>query len=358
MEKTKEKNDLFDLLNKAFSANYTCLRIANQDVPFSGDLVQTRDSIFRKKTLKEHWIRAKMKDAAEQRTELLTAFLKAKEMYFNELDMSMEDKKAKDLLMLHFNRYYQTNKTFEECFDGYEILDEDFKAIFELFDEYKTIPENRLGMSMLLNVYYNYLDYVTDKTFVVATCDIIDTLADDLNSAGYRTFYYNKPRNPRISTISREEIDKLILKTHEILLKFEKESKQKKKEAEVFAKNAKKTHSELATQQYFEHQVALTRYAILEEKLKALSYFLTVLDNRLTATGKDIDDSKILRFGEGFLDLTSGINVFDDNNRLKVNHTYIHDLERKHLTFLFKSIGYENPLDSQQEKTDSTKQKQ
>ena len=47
MKEKQANNELYDLLNKAFSANYTCLRIANQEGAFSGDLVQTREQVFK-----------------------------------------------------------------------------------------------------------------------------------------------------------------------------------------------------------------------------------------------------------------------------------------------------------------------
>lgn len=358
MKEKQANNELYDLLNKAFSANYTCLRIANQEGAFSGDLIQTRDQVFKRKGLKEHWLAAKMKDAAGQRHDLLDAFSKAKFASFADLDMDGEDKRNKDLLMRLFNQYYGTNKSFEECFDGYEILDEDFKAIFELFDERKTIPSTRLGMSMLLNVYYNFLNYWTDRTFVISTCDIIDTLSDDLNSSGYRTFYFGHPRNPQVSVISKAEIEEMILTVYNFITKFETELKIQKKKSASAEKMVKKKPSDETKQQYFESQFESTRISILEEKVKALSFFLTVLDKRLSATGKDLEDSKILRFTEGVFDFTSGINVFDENNTLKVDKTYIHDLERKHLTFLFKQVGLECPLDKKQAQNQSEKQNQ
>lgn len=358
MKENQEIPELYNLLNKAFSANYTCLRIANQEGSFSGDLIQTSDQIFKKKGFKEHWLAAKMKDASHQRNELLAAFSKAKEATFSDFDIEKEDERNKAVLMQHFNHYYGTNKRFEECFDGYEILDEDFKAIFELFDERKTIPSTRLGMSFLLNVYYTYLNYWSDRTFVRSTCDIIDTLSDDLNSSGYRTFYFGHPRNPQVSVISKAEIEEMILTVYNFITKFETELKIQKKKSASAEKLVKKKPSDESKQNYFETQFESNRMSILEEKVKALSFFLTVLDKRLSATGKDLEDSKILRFTEGVFDFTSGINVFDENNTLKVDKTYIHDLERKHLTFLFKQVGLECPLDKKQAQNQSEKQNQ
>ena len=52
-------------LCKALSMNYTCLRIAGQDLKENNSLVYTRQDIFGSKTMKDVWLSKKLKDVAD-----------------------------------------------------------------------------------------------------------------------------------------------------------------------------------------------------------------------------------------------------------------------------------------------------
>ena len=99
--------------------------------------------------------------------------------------------------------------------------------------------------------------------------------------------------------------------------------------------------------------MTLKELQIRRSKIKETCGFVSVLKDRLTAASSDYDQSFGTKLAESFYDLTSGINIADEKNNIKVNSTYIHDLEKQYLTFLFKSLGLDNPF----EKSTKTQEK-
>lgn len=353
MKKRKDPT-LYDLLCDAISCNYTCFRIANQGkLNLQGGNVYSRDDIFGGKTIRDYWLDEKMSGALETRKGVFDNLNNAIQLTFSDIDIDVEMAKMQASLMEQFNNYYKTNKKFNECFDEYEILDPDFKAVFDRFDNYAIISENRLGMNFLINTYYTYRNALQDAMNVKAFVAIFRALEDDLNSRGYPTMFYGKPRT-ELSILSKEQIENIAITLAPVIEMNESlVAEQNKFLSEIHKKQRKNPLDRTLAQSSLQASMTLKELQIRRSKIKETCGFVSVLKDRLTAASSDYDQSFGTKLAESFYDLTSGINIADEKNNIKVNSTYIHDLEKQYLIFLFKSLGLDNPF----EKSTKTQEK-
>ena len=72
----------------------------------------------------------------------------------------------------------------------------------------------------------------------------------------------------------------------------------------------------------------------LKREATKLADFANMLYERLESANSDINASSIENFCESALDLASGINIFDEDAKFKVDQVYIHTLEQSYLDFL------------------------
>lgn len=345
MKKRKDPT-LYDLLCDAISCNYTCFRIANQGrLNLQGGNVYSRNDIFGGKTIRDYWLDEKMKGALETRQDVFENLNNAIKLTFADINVDDEMAKMQATLMEQFNKYYKLNKRFDECFDEYEILDPDFKAVFDRFDNYAIISENRLGMNILINTYYTYRTALQDMMNIKAFVAVLKALENDLNSSGYPTMFYGKPRT-ELSIISKEQLEGIavtlapVIEMTDALI-----AEQNKFLSEIHKKQRKNPLDRTLTQSNLQASMTLKELQIKRSKIKETCGFVSVLKDRLTAATTDYDQSFGTKLAENFYDLTSGINISDEKNNIKVNSTYIHDLEKNYLVFLFKSLGLENPFE-------------
>ena len=145
-------------LCQALSTNYTCLRIAGQNKEENNSLVYTRNDLFgAPKKLSQVWLDKKLKDVADERNNFFKKSYEAIQMTENTESCMVGLSNSQNQLMGTFNKVFKTSKSFDECFDGFEILDKDFKELYTLFDNHAIIQTPSLnhvfGLSKLFNVF-------------------------------------------------------------------------------------------------------------------------------------------------------------------------------------------------------------
>ena len=330
--------NMYGILGELLSLNHTCIRIANQDVPiFANKTVLSKEEIFsQNQTLKSVWLEKKLEDAAEMRNEIFSDILTAWDIHKTELfagiDIAQTLKNKQTALVKAYNAYFGEKKSFKEIFNGFNTTDPRFQKIIREFDTNKCVyAEDEKLMS------FKFFEDIS----AVAKNDVLDS--------GRPSMFFRKPGGD-VSTISGEEIEEYIKDATSVLKSVNKEIQvQNKKLAPLYKKahgnfNDYELHSKIG-------QIKSEIFNLLEKQKKAQRYkrFAEKLLERLVYTNTDYDSSKALRFFEGFLDLTTGINVFKKENQIEFNDVYIHSLERSYLTYLSNLFTQTSSLENQDE---------
>lgn len=343
--KKKINPSIQELLCDAFSINFSCLRASAQDDIFendNGNIFSSKD-VFKKKSLKDYWHKEKMRGISSAREELFERFYDALKKTYEQIDISQNEAFAKEYLMKNFNHFFGTNKTFDECFSGYEILDQEFKHDFERFDNHAIIAENKLGLSNTINAYYAYLNTYHDHMIVQSFEDLINTLYSDFSSEGYKTLFYGKPQNPKVSKLTRGDIDELILSIFPAIAETETATDMQNKSLLAVQKQLKKDpYNRDLLRQQMQHVMNLKSLNIKNSKLKNLAEVIEMLDNRLKRANVDYDTSFSTTFTETFMDLISSTKQTQSPS---VDWIYVHEHEKEFLSYLYNSLGMRNPLE-------------
>ncbi len=186
------------VLNALFSANYTLLRILNEQKPLDApqQMVFTADDIFgsgKKEKLYDYWLDGKVEAYAELRRNL---FAESKQHIPSKQDADKLFIINSSRFMAAFNKAYGTKKTISDVFDRRYILDSQFATDYA----YKNNQEIARSPELveLFGLYDEFLGFLTDYYCVEAARDIYNALEDDLNYNGYRSNRYNKPENPNV----------------------------------------------------------------------------------------------------------------------------------------------------------------
>jgi len=328
------KKELYSVLNGLFSANYTCLRIAQQSAPKSSDKqVHTANDIFSGKSFKDFWLTDKMQSAAENRNKFIENLSLLTAEFLNEEEITAQFEESKEFFMTLFNKTYKTNKTFEQCFNGFEIIDPRFKRDFDSFD--LSAKQMLNGSNLLILYYYQYQvfweQYSVAKSFIA----ISQALSSDLTNYGYRSIFYGKPSDPQIQTISRAKLQSLKSRTD--LAQATSDELYKKTEKELETLKRKSKNRQEFQSRVTEKRNQLMQVTYLKNKASKLAEFANMLYERLESANSDVNMSSIENFCESALDLASGINIFDKDTNFKVDQVYIHTFERNYLDFLISS---------------------
>ena len=185
-----------EMLNEMFHANYAILQslARSQSVDSSsiagGCLSERHEAI------------------AENRSNYFNTITTSYTNCFNDnLDKFLKDEQAK--VMTEWHNYYHDNKTFDECFDGFNILDKDFYDKFLQYIMLNMAVDNSQEFINLSGAYLDYLEYYRTHCAFTAFADIMDTLNNDISSSGYKTFFFERPLNENVSFITKEEISTL-----------------------------------------------------------------------------------------------------------------------------------------------------
>lgn len=185
------------VLNSLFSANYTLLRILNEQTPFDKpqQMFFSADDIFGSKnqSMYEYWLDGKVEAYAELRRNLIKesrGYIPA-EKECRELFAKNSTK-----FMQTFNNAYGTKKSISDVFDKRYIIDAAFASdlAHRAYETMEFPPEKLL----LFEQYDEFMRFLTDYYAIEGSREIFDALVDDLQDRGYRSFTYNKPMNPNV----------------------------------------------------------------------------------------------------------------------------------------------------------------
>ena len=334
---------MYEILGEMFSINYTCLRISNQDIPFESSNVYGRSSLFENRNeLREKWIELKLEDAAEYRNETFADLFKAweveKQNLFGDIDFNAVLNLRKKELINKYNDYYGTHLAFEEAFNGFLPKNPKFAKIIKDFQTQAVYTASDEKLNFLLHEYHSYVEILKIYMAFSAFNDISSTLSDDVTDRGRPSFYFKRPANPNIKTISIDEIEKHIAQSERAIEETNSQLKAEGKKLIPLYRRTKKNMYD-----YDAHnEISKIKSVIfnLNEKLKQAqeySYFAQLMMQRLAYANTDYDSSKMSDIYEGFFDLTAGINIFKKGNKLKLDWVYTHTLEKKYLEY-FESL--------------------
>ncbi len=134
----------------------------------------------------------------------------------------------------NFKKYYNSNKTFEECFCGLEVLDQNFLQDISKYEKNLMTQKEVSKFSGLYNDYFVFHEETKLLFNFMSLCDIINSLNNDFDEVGYKTINFEVPQKD-VALISREEINKLRKIVMELYLVQDKEIKNQ----EHIVKNAK-----------------------------------------------------------------------------------------------------------------------
>lgn len=353
------KDDLlamYPLLGEMFSINYSCLRVANQDVPISSpaEVMTATDVSHSKNKLKDAWIELKLGDVATLRNEVFSELEQGweaeKKQSFSDINFEQTIRARQSALIHLYNDFYGTNERFEDAFDGFCTKNPNFQQIIQDFDTKAVFVTTDEKLSYLLHEYFNYIEILKLYMAFSVFDKISKTLQNDLTKNGRPSVCYGKPES-EIITMSGDEIEDFVQDSEKILKQIEREIKTENKKLAPLYKRTKKNFSDYDAHSQVS-QIKSIIFNLLEKQKKAKEYnlFAKTLLERLDYANTDYDGSHLINICKNLFDLTTGINIFKKGNRLKFDKVYVHELEKQFLTYM-QSL-FKNPQKLTHSKTE------
>lgn len=324
-------------INTAYSANFICLRIADQEKEFEQPTAQvyTRNDIFNKPA-DERWVSNKLRTVSGLRNEKLDALVDAlspNDESFKTIVSEFE--KAKTDFITVYNAYYETDKKLEEVVDGFKILDKDFDEIIRTCLTSACVAFSDELLEKVASVYLYYLDTYEKYTLLKIYRDLIEQLSSSVNYYGRKSFTYDNPTNPLVKKLSKEQVLDYIKVAATVFCDQEAKLKRTNKELTKAYKFGAKKSSDIyeavgeVNRLTTEVSVLGTLSSIAEE----LFDFTTALEHRLESANTD-SLTPFSRFMEKVNDFISGVGVFG-SEKFEVNEIYVHQYELDYMKFLF-----------------------
>jgi len=323
---------LNEMLNEMYHSNYTVLR----------SLARSQNS--RPSDFSSGWFNDKHQALAKDRSDFFESITSSYTKCFSD-DAEGYLKDEQDKVMRAYRVHYHEDKQFDECFEGFDIIDADFADKFFQYNILNISVDNSLSFKHLCETYLDYLEYYRTHCSFVAFASIMETLNDELSKSGYKTFYFEKPLNEKVSFISAEEISTMEKLAKEIKRKVDKNKNHfSKKRAKLYKKIqnpkvADKFKNEFRTANYYD--IHYDNYSFFADEL---CYMIKVLKTRLLSANTPSKDYKELSVIENFNDLLFGVNIFDKNNNYHTDKIYIHELERDHLDYVARQLEFLSKL--------------
>ena len=205
MENTQNYFEHFELqytpssvLNALFSANYTLLRILNEQKPFGSpedkQMVFGADDIWGKEQkMYDYWLEGKVEAYAELRNNL---FKESRGHIPTPETAGALFTRNTSKFIAEYNKVYGTHKKFSEVFDRRYIIDRTLAMdLTKKGDPNAGFSQDKIN---LFAMYDELLNFLTDFYAIEAARDVYEALEDDLTQYGYRSIYYDKPTNPDV----------------------------------------------------------------------------------------------------------------------------------------------------------------
>ena len=325
-------------INTAYSANYTCLRIADQETPFEPEAgkVYTRADIFDKKP-SDVWVSKKLNTVAGIRNTKINALVDALTPNDDSYQTIIEELEiAKRDFVTVYNAYYETDKKLEELVDGFKILDKDFDEMIRTCLTSACVAFADPLLEKVVSIYLYYLDVYEKYTLIKIYRDLINELAGSLTGGGRKSYTYDNPAKPLVKKLSREQVLDYIKVTATVFCDQEDALKKYHKQLTKAYRNGAKRSTDMyeavneVNMLTTETSHAGTRSSIAEE----LFDFATALELRLESANTDDGLTSFAKFMEKVNDFISGVEVFGKED-FKVNDIYVHQYELDYMKFLF-----------------------
>ena len=353
-------------INTAYSANYICLRIADQEPPFEPEpgKVYGRNDIFNK-SASESWVSSKLRSVANIRNEKISALCDALSPNDESYKIIIEEyETAKNNFLTVYNAYYETDKKLEEIIDGFKILDKDFDEMIRTCLTSACVAFSDPDLEKVVGVYLYYLDVYEKYTLMRIYRDLIEQLSSSLNNYGRKSFSYDKPYNPLIKTLSREQILDYIKVAATVFCDQEDALKKANKDLTKAYKFGAKKSSDIyeSVSEVNRLTTEVSQLGTLSSIAEELFDFATALEHRLESANTD-SLTPFSRFMEKVNDFISGVDVFG-SEKFEVNEIYIHQYELDYMKFLFhllqtspKKVREEHSAEELKKSTEKAKEK-
>ncbi|MBQ4541597.1 MAG: hypothetical protein IJA23_01955 [Clostridia bacterium] len=325
-------------INTAYSANYTCLRIADQETPFEPEAgkVYTRADVFDKKP-SDRWIAKKLDVVASARNTKIAALNDALSPNDESYRIIVEEhENAKNNFLLVYNAYYETDKKLEEIVDGFKILDKDFDEMIRTCLTSACVAFTDPLLEKVVEVYLYYLDVYEKYTLMKTYRDLIGEISNSLTGSGRKSYTYDKPANPLVKKLSREQILDYIKVTATVFCDQEDALKRSNKALTKAYKNGAKRSTDMyeAVNEVNRLTTETSNAGTLSSIAEELFDFATALELRLESANTDDGLTSFSKFMEKVNDFISGVDVFG-KEQFKVNEIYVHQYELDYMKFLF-----------------------
>lgn len=325
-------------INTAYSANYTCLRIADQETPFEPEAgkVYTGADIFDKKP-SDRWVSKKLDVVASVRNTKVSALNEALSTNDESYQIIMDEyETAKNNFILVYNTYYETDKKLEEVVDGFKILDKDFDEMIRTCLTSACVAFADQDLENVVGVYLYYLDVYEKYTLMRIYRDLMEELSRSLTSGGRKSYSYDNPTNPLVKKLSREQILDYIRVTATVFCDQEDALKKSHKAlTKAYRAGARRsTDMYEAVNEVNRLTTETSNAGTLSSIAEELFDFATALELRLESANTDDGLTSFSKFMEKVNDFMSGVDVFGKED-FKVDEIYVHQYELDYMKFLF-----------------------
>lgn len=330
------REKFYTALNRAYSLNYTAMRFANQDTPTKTTYYAS--DIFHKSP-KDERLTNKRSSFARLRNEQLSCLSDALTESSNELIIIQNElESAKAILADHYNQMFDTNKKFNELFNGFNAIDKNVSA---MVDGQPIEVVNNISsedFQVFLNNYVYYIDILEKYTLAPIYIDTIKQLSDSVNDYGLKTAFYDNPQNPMMKKLSREEISDLLQVSATVMVDLESEYKRLEKELNKAYKLGAKKNADVYDSANLVNKLTSEIAQVGPSLTLAEELFdiATAFETRLKSANTDCDTSLRFRLTEKLGDNMVGI---ENSGKFTIDEIFVHKYELDYINFLFKMIG-------------------
>lgn len=329
------REKFYNAINRAYTLNYTAMRLANQDPPSIG--AYYANDIFNKSP-KDERLTNKRSSFARIRNEQLEMLADALSESSDELKIIKNElESAKLLLTEHYNQMFGTNKNFSDLFDGFNCIDDNIKAMVEghTIETINNVSSDDL--QVFLNNYVYYIDIFEKYTLAPIYIDLIRQLNDSISEYGYKTPYFDRPQNPMISRLKKDEITELIQCSATLMVDLDNEYKRLEKELNKAYKLGAKKNADVFESANLVNQLTAEMAHVGPNSTLAEELFdiATAFETRLKSANTDCDTSLRFKLTEKFGDRLAGI---ETSGQFNVDEIFVHKYELDYIKFLFKML--------------------
>ena len=347
-EKQNARHELYGTLNKLYSANFSCRRISKQDTTNISSGVHTGSEIFSRST-SERWVSKKLEDISDLRnhisSDLESAIFDEKDAYIL-MEHSLNE--CIDSLVTIYNLYFETEKTYDDLFDGFVCKDETLSKYIESYDLQSTFITPNPEVMYMMNTYDYYMDMLEKNMVLTALKEISEKLTSDISRYGMPVKNANNNENPNITTLDKEDLDIMFRFSRKISKSITSEEKSLNKKLIPLYRKKKKKNVTYKDKCEIDREISKIKTLIFNantkhKKCDEFISFLNELKERFECANKDYFSHPISTITEGICDVLAGT----PRKKIKVDEFYIHSLELSFIDYFITLLSgdYSKPYD-------------